>query len=59
MLGANAGNMVCVVNVVAAASVVKLTGQEGQIHAFYLVADGAVLPAGKRCSRFTLSVLTA
>ncbi|RVT45880.1 L-lactate permease [Rheinheimera sediminis] len=36
MLGANAGNMLCVVNVVAAASVVKLTGQEGQIMRFTL-----------------------
>jgi lactate permease len=31
MLGANAGNMVCVLNVVAAASVVGLLGKEGQI----------------------------
>ena len=31
MLGANAGNMVCVVNVVTAASVVGLVGREGQI----------------------------
>lgn len=31
MLGANAGNMVCVVNVVAAASVVGLSGREGPI----------------------------
>jgi lactate permease len=31
MLGANAGNMMAVTNVVAAASVVKLAGQEGQI----------------------------
>lgn len=31
VLGANAGNMICVVNVVAAASVVKLLGQEGAI----------------------------
>ena len=31
VLGANAGNMICVVNVVAAASVVKLLGQEGPI----------------------------
>ncbi len=31
MLGANAGNMICVVNVVAAASVVGLTGQEGKV----------------------------
>jgi lactate permease len=37
MLGANAGNMLCVVNVVAAASVVKLTGQEGQIMRFTLL----------------------
>ncbi|GAA0667118.1 L-lactate permease [Rheinheimera tangshanensis] len=37
MLGANAGNMVCVVNVVAAASVCKLTGQEGQIMRFTLL----------------------
>lgn len=34
MLGANAGNMVCVVNVVAAASVVHLTGKEGHIIRF-------------------------
>lgn len=31
ILGANAGNMICVVNVVAAASVVNLVGKEGQI----------------------------
>lgn len=31
MLGANAGNMVCVVNVVTAAAVVNLSGREGQI----------------------------
>ncbi|MBN1262225.1 MAG: L-lactate permease, partial [Anaerolineae bacterium] len=31
MLGANAGNMICVANVVAAASVVGLLGQEGRI----------------------------
>ncbi len=31
MLGANAGNMICVMNVVAAASVVNLVGREGQI----------------------------
>jgi lactate permease len=31
VLGANAGNMICVVNVVAAASVVNLLGQEGPI----------------------------
>jgi lactate permease len=31
MLGANAGNMICVLNVVAAASVVNLLGQEGRI----------------------------
>jgi lactate permease len=31
MLGANAGNMICVLNVVAAASVVNLVGREGQI----------------------------
>ncbi|NTS78814.1 L-lactate permease [Catenovulum sp. SM1970] len=31
MIGANAGNMICVVNVVAAASVVNLVGKEGQI----------------------------
>lgn len=37
MLGANAGNMLCVVNVVAAASVVKLAGQEGQIMRFTLL----------------------
>ncbi len=31
LLGANAGNMVCVMNVVAAASVVKLAGREGDV----------------------------
>ncbi len=31
MLGANAGNMICVLNVVAAASVVGLAGKEGMI----------------------------
>jgi lactate permease len=31
MIGANAGNMICVLNVVAAASVVNLLGQEGAI----------------------------
>jgi len=30
-LGANAGNMICILNVVAAASVVGLSGREGQI----------------------------
>ncbi len=37
MIGANAGNMICVVNVVAAASVVSLVGKEGQIIRFTLV----------------------
>lgn len=47
MLGANAGNMLAVMNVVAAASVVKLAGQEGQIirltlmpALFYCIAVG-------------------
>lgn len=47
MLGANAGNMICVMNVVAAASVVKLAGKEGQIirltllpMSFYLITAG-------------------
>ncbi|MED4162864.1 L-lactate permease, partial [Halalkalibacterium halodurans] len=31
VMGANAGNMICVVNVVAAASVVGLVGKEGLI----------------------------
>jgi lactate permease len=31
MLGSNAGNMICVVNVVAACSVVGLTGKEGSV----------------------------
>ena len=31
VLGSNAGNMICVMNVVAAASVVKLTGKEGEV----------------------------
>ena len=49
MLGANAGNMICVVNVVAAASVVNLVGKEGQIirytlmpMVFYVVSVGVV-----------------
>jgi len=37
MVGANAGNMICVMNVVAAAAVVKLNGQEGQIIRLTLV----------------------
>ena len=36
VIGANAGNMICVVNVVAAASVVNLVGKEGQIIRFTL-----------------------
>jgi lactate permease len=36
MIGANAGNMISVANVVAAASVVNLTGREGQIIRFTL-----------------------
>ena len=36
VLGANAGNMICVVNVVAAASVVNLLGQEGTIMRYTL-----------------------
>ncbi|MDX1538763.1 L-lactate permease [Arsukibacterium sp.] len=49
MLGANAGNMICVVNVVAAASVVNLQGREGDIirytlwpMLFYCVAASSV-----------------
>lgn len=37
LLGANAGNMICVVNVVAACSVVNLTGREGEVIRFTLV----------------------
>ena len=37
MLGANAGNMICVVNVVAAASVVGLHGKEGDVIRFTLL----------------------
>lgn len=37
MLGANAGNMVCVLNVVAAVSVVKLVGREGEVIRFTLI----------------------
>ncbi|MDX8362355.1 L-lactate permease [Cytobacillus sp. IB215316] len=37
VLGANAGNMVCVLNVVAAASVVGLLGKEGQIIRFTII----------------------
>jgi len=49
MIGSNAGNMICVMNVVAAAAVVKLNGQEGQIirltlgpMIYYCVAAGLV-----------------
>ncbi len=49
MIGANAGNMICVMNVVAAAAVVKLNGQEGQIirltlgpMLYYCLGAGAV-----------------
>jgi len=49
MLGANAGNMICVVNVVAAASVVNLVGKEGLIirmtlapMVFYVLAGSLV-----------------
>lgn len=49
LLGSNAGNMICVANVVAAASVVKLSGSEGQIirytagpMALYLLALGTM-----------------
>ncbi len=37
LLGANAGNMICVVNVVAAASVVNLVGREGDIIRYTLI----------------------
>ncbi|WP_337841439.1 L-lactate permease [Rheinheimera sp.] len=37
MLGANAGNMVCVVNIVAACAVVKLQQQEGKILRYTLL----------------------
>ncbi|WP_293748091.1 L-lactate permease [uncultured Paraglaciecola sp.] len=37
MLGSNAGNMICVVNVVAACSVVGLSGQEGAVIRLTLV----------------------
>ncbi|WP_419176370.1 L-lactate permease [Desulfosediminicola sp.] len=36
-IGANAGNMICVLNVVAAASVVGMVGKEGQIIRFTLL----------------------
>ncbi|TGG96025.1 L-lactate permease [Natronospirillum operosum] len=52
LLGANAGNMICVVNVVAAASVVNLVGREGDIirytllpMLYYALAAGAVATA--------------
>ena len=37
MIGSNAGNMICVMNVVAAASVVKLVGREGEVIRLTLV----------------------
>jgi len=49
VLGANAGNMICVLNVVAAASVVNLVGKEGTIiritmvpMMFYVVMAGVI-----------------
>ncbi|HEY7773560.1 MAG TPA: L-lactate permease, partial [Marinagarivorans sp.] len=49
LLGSNAGNMICVSNVVAAASVVKIVGEEGQIirytimpMLFYVLLVGAI-----------------
>lgn len=49
LLGANAGNMICVSNVVAAASVVKISGAEGQIIRYtlppmllYVLASGII-----------------
>lgn len=49
LLGSNAGNMICVANVVAAASVVKLSGKEGQIIRYtagpmllYVLATGII-----------------
>lgn len=49
MLGSNAGNMICVMNVVAAAAVVNLAGKEGQIirltlgpMIFYAVGAGLI-----------------
>lgn len=49
MLGANAGNMICVLNVVAAASVVGMVGKEGIIirkaiipMLFYVIAAGMI-----------------
>lgn len=37
ILGANAGNMICILNVVAAASVVDLTGREGTIIRYTMI----------------------
>lgn len=51
MLGANAGNMICVVNVVAAASVVGLQGREGDIIRYTL------LPALYYCVAASLVVV--
>ncbi|MFC0525045.1 L-lactate permease [Pontibacillus salicampi] len=49
VLGANAGNMVCVLNVVAAASVVNMAGKEGSIirmtlgpMLYYAIASGII-----------------
>lgn len=49
VLGANAGNMICVLNVVAAASVVGMVGKEGTIirmtlgpMLFYAIATGGI-----------------
>lgn len=37
MLGTNAGNMICIVNVITAAAVVNLTGKEGKIISYTFV----------------------
>ncbi|WP_079479351.1 L-lactate permease [Halobacillus salinus] len=49
VLGSNAGNMVCILNVVAAASVVNLVGKEGEIiritmipMSFYVLLTGGI-----------------
>ena len=56
ILGANAGNMICVVNVVAAASVVRLLGQEGSIMRYTLAPSLAYCSLAGAVA-FTVSIL--
>jgi lactate permease len=56
VLGANAGNMICVLNVVAAASVVGLTGKEGLI-IYYTIRPMLIMVAFSGLLAMLLSIL--